>query len=215
MSFFNEAVDWFERVQHTPFYQHLLEEFLVFLEAGSEMSVLDVGCGPGYLTRLIAQKAHSVLCVDIASKMIERAREHALSEDIQNAFYEVGSAEDIPAESGRFDLVCATSVVYLVKDPVVALREMRRVLKRGGRLAMMNPSDAMTYRNVSSFIDSQGLGRREAEVLEGWLHAAEGARRFSEEWATQVMEAAGFAQASHERHLGGLVLFSKAVHRAS
>ncbi|MBE0447428.1 MAG: class I SAM-dependent methyltransferase [Actinobacteria bacterium] len=211
MSFFDRAVDFFEQVQATPFYKRLLQEFVSFIEIRPDMSAVDIGCGPGYLTRLLAERVKAMSCVDISAAMVQRAREHAREENVENASYTVGRAENIPEQSEYFDVAVATSVIYFVEDPVVALKEMARVVKKGGRVAMMNPSDKMTGRNVISYIERHGLGNREARVLEDWLYAAEGARRFSEHDATRIMSAVGLSQISHERRLDDMVLFSKAT----
>lgn len=211
MSYFNEYVDFFEQVQKTSWYKGLLEEFADFLEVAPGMAVADIGCGPGYLTRILAQKVKAVSCVDIAPSMVERAREHASEEGIENAYYTVGRAESIPEESGYFDIACATSVIYFLDDPVSVLREMARVVKKGGRVAMLNPSDKMTDANIASFIEEHDLTGFEAESLESWLHAAKNARRFSEKLASRAMEDAGLSQVIHERRLRDMVLFSKAI----
>jgi len=211
MSFFDRAVDFFDNVQSTPFYKRLLEEFADFIEVSPEMAVVDIGCGPGYLTRLLARKVKSVACVDISEAMVKRARKHAEEEEIENASYTVGGAEDIPEESGYFDVAAATSVIYFVEDPVAALKEMARVVKKGGQVAMMNPSDKMTGQNVIFYIKEHRLRRTDGETLENWLYAAEGARRFSEDYATRIMSAAGLTGIKHIRHLDGMVLFSKGI----
>ncbi|MHB8841067.1 MAG: class I SAM-dependent methyltransferase [Candidatus Aquicultor sp.] len=183
MAFFNQRVDYFEKVQNTPWYRKILQEFVDFLEVTPEMSVLDVGCGPGYLTRLLAEKAAAAACVDLAPTMVEKAKELAEREGIENASYLVGSAVALPEKSEAFDLAVATSVIYLVEDPVLAVKEMARVVKKGGRVAMLNPSDTMVYGNVEEFIEEHGVTGFEAESLESWMYAAESNRRFSEQFA--------------------------------
>jgi len=211
MTFFNEYVDFFEQVQHTSWYGRLLQGFSGFLEVTPEMAVLDVGCGPGYLTRLLAEKVRAVSCVDISPAMVKKAREHAEEENLENVYYAVGTAESIPEENEYFDMAVATSVIYFLPDPVLALEEMARVIKRGGRIAMLNPSDRMTDNNVTSFINEHRLTGFEADALESWLDAAKGARRLSEDYASKIMTAAGLSEIRHERHLNGMVLFSGAV----
>lgn len=56
------------------------------------------------------------------------------------------------------------------------------MVKRGGRVAMLNLSDAMTDDAVAAFINEHLLTGFDAESLQSWLHAAEGSRRFPEEY---------------------------------
>jgi len=101
--------------------------------------VLDVACGTGLVTFPAAQAvgpAGSVLGVDISGHMVEVAQARALALGVSNASFARRDAEALALPDASFDVVlCALGLMYL-PDPGEALREMRRVLRPGGRLVL-------------------------------------------------------------------------------
>jgi SAM-dependent methyltransferase len=95
--------------------------------------VLDVGCGPGALTvELVARLgADSVAAVDPSGPFVAAARERYPGVDVQHA-----SAEQLPYPDGAFDATLAQLVVHFMTDPVAGLREMARVTRNGGIVAV-------------------------------------------------------------------------------
>jgi SAM-dependent methyltransferase len=93
---------------------------------------LDVGCGPGALTReLVARLGpDAVAAVDPSSSFVAAARERNPGVDVRLA-----PAEDLPFGDGAFDAALAQLVVHFMADPVAGLREMARVTRPGGAVA--------------------------------------------------------------------------------
>ena len=108
------------------------------IEAGSR--VLDVGCGTGYFTRLLARgeaEAH-VTGVDLEQPFIDYARKRNEAERLPVA-YAQADALTLPFEDASFDIVASHTFLTVVDSPVKALREMLRVLRPGGTLASVTP----------------------------------------------------------------------------
>jgi SAM-dependent methyltransferase len=101
-------------------------------------TVLDVGSGPGTITvdlgRLVAP-GH-VIGIDTAAQVVDDANGLAASEHVDNVVFRLGDAYTIDAPDGTFDVVHAHQVLQHLAEPVAALREMRRVLRPGGLLAV-------------------------------------------------------------------------------
>ena len=98
--------------------------------------VLDVACGTGAVTRLLAEQvgpAGKVTGLDITPGMLAAARLAAPSERIE---WREGSAVKMPLPDGIFDAVVCQQGLQFFPDKPAALSEMRRVLKRDGRLAL-------------------------------------------------------------------------------
>jgi ubiquinone/menaquinone biosynthesis C-methylase UbiE len=99
--------------------------------------VLDVGCGPGRLSILLARRhALGVTGLDLDPAMIERARRNAdRAEDGEGRrpSFLVGDVASLAFPDGSFDLVVSTLSMYHWADPAAGLAEIGRVLRPGGR----------------------------------------------------------------------------------
>jgi SAM-dependent methyltransferase len=99
--------------------------------------VLDVGCGPGTITADIAERVApgEVVAVDLAEGVLAEAAEHARARGADNVRFEQHDVYRLPYDSGAFDVVHAHQTLQHLRDPVRALREMRRVCRAGGAVA--------------------------------------------------------------------------------
>ncbi len=101
--------------------------------------VLDVGCGTGQTTRQAARvaTAGSALGVDLAPKMIDRARELARAEGLRNVTFERADAQVHRFPPKHFDLTISRFGTMFFDDPVAAFANIGRALRPAGRLVMM------------------------------------------------------------------------------
>ena len=116
----------------------ILERRLVLHLAGEarDRAVLDVGCGDGALTwDFWRNGAAPVLGCDVDIRMIATARSRAAREHAV-VHYVVASGQDLPLQNASFDLVTIITVLAFVPEPELAIREIARVLKPGGRLVI-------------------------------------------------------------------------------
>ena len=90
---------------------------------------LDVGCGPGALTRVLVERlgAAAVSAVDPSEPFVEAVRARLPGVDVRRA-----TAGSLPFADGAFDVALAQLVVHFMPDPVAGLREMGRVTRLGG-----------------------------------------------------------------------------------
>ncbi|WP_135820615.1 class I SAM-dependent methyltransferase [Halostella litorea] len=98
--------------------------------------VLDVGCGTGVVSLLLAALGHDVVGVDFAPAMLDRAREKARRANRSVAFLR-GDAETLGLAADSVDLVAARHLVWTLPDPAGALREWQRVVAPGGRIVLI------------------------------------------------------------------------------
>jgi SAM-dependent methyltransferase len=105
------------------------------------MRVLDVGCGPGSITLGLAETVTpgEVVGIDLQPAQVERARALATGRGVANARFEVASAYALPFPDGAFDAALAHCVLMHLREPVRALRELRRVLRPGGVVGVRDP----------------------------------------------------------------------------
>ena len=95
--------------------------------------ILDVGCGTGdMLRRFSGERAARLVGLDQSEGMLAKARE--LSAEDDKIAYLAGSAESLPVGDAEFDVVTSCIAFHHFPDPDIAVSEMYRVLKPGGRL---------------------------------------------------------------------------------
>lgn len=102
--------------------------------------VLDVGCGTGLIARRAAAAVGTtgaVAGIDLAPDMIEVAK--TVPTEGVPVDWHVGDATDLPFPDGSFDVVVSQMALMFVQDRRAALREIRRVLTGGGRVALNAP----------------------------------------------------------------------------
>ncbi len=105
--------------------------FLSILPDVEGLRGLDVGCGEGYNTRMVADRGAQMTGIDICEKFLGFARETEETEP-RAIEYKMASAGDLPFESGSFDFAIATMSMMDMPSIPTAVGEVFRVLKQGG-----------------------------------------------------------------------------------
>ncbi|MEK7642981.1 MAG: class I SAM-dependent methyltransferase [Patescibacteria group bacterium] len=111
--------------------QYALDRRREFIVAQAFGDCLEVGAGTGEIARFLTAR-HRVVVTDISSKMVEELKQKF---DIDGV---VADAEHLPFESGSFDTVIATEVIYYLDHPEKFIDEAYRVLRPGGRLLIVS-----------------------------------------------------------------------------
>lgn len=116
--------------------------------------VLEVGCGPGHLSILLARRhGLDVTGVDLDPAMVERARanaDHPGNVDGRRPSFLVGDVASLAFPDGSFDLVVSTLSMHHWADPAAGLAEIGRVLRPGGRALVwdLRPGIVPFHRHV-------------------------------------------------------------------
>jgi SAM-dependent methyltransferase len=113
--------------------------------------VLDVATGTGNTALTLAPKVQKVIGLDLASGMLEQARARAEAESIRNVEFLSGSAEELPFPDADFSLVVSRHAPHHFHRLDKFLREVRRVLKPGGRLVLADQISPSTQ--IADWVD--------------------------------------------------------------
>ncbi|MEJ2248712.1 MAG: class I SAM-dependent methyltransferase [Candidatus Lokiarchaeota archaeon] len=113
--------------------QHLLK--LLELDNSSKSRILEVGCGTGSTTCMIAERyAVEIVGMDRSKYTIETARKKAKTKGLKNIKFIQGDVYDIPFEENYFDIIIAEAVNAILIDRTKAFQEYKRVLKPRGMI---------------------------------------------------------------------------------
>lgn len=132
------AEDWISRLQdgETSHREAMLDGWM--LDAVGDVSgrkVVDLGCGEGRFSRMLAERGAVVTGVDLCRPFIEYAKNHCASDEV----YQIGDMEDLRGiSSDEFDLAVSYITLVDVPDLRSAVCEAIRVLRRGGRFVVCN-----------------------------------------------------------------------------
>ena len=113
--------------------------FTPFLQR--RMRLLDCGCGPGTITIDLAKLVApgQVFGIDLEAGQLRRAQDQARLEHQENILFAAASIYALPFEDAYFDAVFAHALFEHLREPVRALREIRRVLKSSGLVGIRSP----------------------------------------------------------------------------
>lgn len=147
------------------------ERLRAWLPAGP-LDVLDLGCGTGSLSLLLAEQGHRPVGVDLSPRMVEQARRKLSAAGFDVAVM-VGDAGNPPAEAGAsFDVLLCRHLLWTLPDPEDALRRWAGLLRPGGRLVLIEgrwaahdePDDGQSYAMGSASLPWMG-GVRAGRLL--------------------------------------------------
>jgi SAM-dependent methyltransferase len=169
--FFLTAADRWDGVRAELFGEHPeLLALLALLDPTWEVG--DLGCGSGGMASTVARYVKRVVAVDESPAMLEAARRRLGGQGEASGAVELreGRLEALPLPDGSLDVALLVLVLHYVAHPERALAEAGRVLRRGGRVLVVDmlPHGRSEYREHMGHL-WQGFEREE---LEGWLAAA-------------------------------------------
>ena len=113
-------------------------------EAHSLGELLDVGTGSGSLLRVLGDHAKHAIGLDISTQALRVARAKVHGAGLNHCEFKRGDMYELPFASNSFDTVTFDHVLSAADRPNVAIREAVRVLRRGGRVIVIDDSDRLT-----------------------------------------------------------------------
>jgi ubiquinone/menaquinone biosynthesis C-methylase UbiE len=135
---YNAAADFFDHPTNT-FWERYGRNTIERLQLSRGARVLDVCCGSGASALPAAEAVGPgglVIGVDLAEKLLQLARAKATQRGLTNVEFQTGDLTNLRFADGAFDAVVCVFGIFFVPDMESALRELRRVLRPGGRMAI-------------------------------------------------------------------------------
>jgi ubiquinone/menaquinone biosynthesis C-methylase UbiE/predicted transcriptional regulator len=110
----------------------------VLLRLLPPMVVADLGAGEGTFSQLLAHTSRHVIAVDNSEKMIEFGEKLSREHNLANIEYRLGDLEALPLKNGEVDLAFFSQSLHHAQHPDRAVAEAARILKPGGRIAILD-----------------------------------------------------------------------------
>jgi len=160
----------FTWIQGADFYYNLHKQAVDLLPVGNGKTWMDVGCGPGLVARLAAEKGYQVMGIDSDPLMIRSAKRIAKRQGLSVDF-KTGDVFNLPTASA--DVVSAASLLAVLENKTSGLNSLWQCVRQGGTLLIIEPTDQMTIENANQLIKS-GLPRKRIQGLRMWATARQG-----------------------------------------
>jgi ubiquinone/menaquinone biosynthesis C-methylase UbiE len=179
-----------------------------FPPSGAELKVLDVGCGPGNsaLQLLTFRPDLRIIGVDFAANILKDAQTAARkAQQTKRTAWIQGDALKLPLPDNSVDTITAHSVLYMVRDTTQFLAEAMRVLRPGGRLILLNPTD-IPY--PFGLVTKAWRSKSHLSIMV-WHAVSQMHRRYTLEQLAQTLNNAGFARVLSERVVEGYGILSR------
>ena len=142
-----QARDSFNRIIDNKTYANIIRDdshlstIMNLIEEHNYRKILDIGTGTGYLAFPLAERFHeaSVYGIDIADVIIEKNNEIVKEKGIQNLSFQVFDGLNYLFEEESFDLIVTRYAFHHFPDVVNSVRQMNRILAKGGRILVSDP----------------------------------------------------------------------------
>ena len=193
----------FSWLQEADFYIAMHAEAMKEIPVGEERTWVDIGCGPGLLTRLAAAKGYNATGIDRDPAMIRQAR-HLAGHDTKIPTFMSGEISSVPA--GEADVVSASSLLAVLDDRTGGLDQLLALVKPGGMLILIEATEKMNLQTAWSLVNEGHMGRR-GEALLLWALARQGNTVPAELFTSRKQVALTFRPLLHE--LAGVWILRK------
>ncbi|HEY82387.1 MAG TPA: methyltransferase domain-containing protein [Dehalococcoidia bacterium] len=161
------AREW-DKMRQAFYSQAVREKAIAVAEVKPGKLAADIGAGTGFITEGLVQRGLWVIAVDQSEAMLGEMK-HKF-QDIDTVDYRLGEAENLPIEDEAAHYVFANMCLHHVENPPVAIKEMVRILKPGGRLVVTD-LDEHNFEFLKAEHRDRWLGFQREEVKRWFIEA--------------------------------------------
>jgi len=139
-NFWDRFSDTYDEKVETLFGKELRPKLARLLDREHDLGdAVEIGCGTGYFTAVLAKNARHVTATDISPNMLDAAKRRL--HGVNNVTFQIENGEATSFSSDRFDMVLMANTLHAMDSPLKALQESYRILRKGGRVVIINYTD--------------------------------------------------------------------------
>ncbi len=135
-AYFDQVAPVYDELRKDCYGNALRDKVISRFTPGAGSQVADIGTGTGYLAKGLAKYAGKVVAIDSSTAMLEVAANDIMKAGFNNIEFLVGDAHDLPLDDTSQDMVYANLLLHHLLEPAIAIKEMVRTLKSGGRIIL-------------------------------------------------------------------------------
>lgn len=166
--YFDDMVKEWDRTRKTFFSENVREKAFAVANIRNGTLAVDVGAGTGFITEGLIEKRVKVIAVDQSEKMIEEMKKKFTK--VKDIDYRIGDVENLPIQEKTVDYTFANMVLHHIESPHLAIKEMTRVLKIGGKLVITD-LDEHNYEFLRREHQDRWMGFKRDDVRKWLLEA--------------------------------------------
>lgn len=166
--YFDEVAGKWDQMRETFFSENVRKAAVKAANVRRGSVAADVGAGTGFMTEELLRHGLRVIAVDQSPEMIAEMKKRFGGSD--NVVYRVGESASLPIESQSVDFAVANMYLHHVETPAVAIEEMVRILKPGGRLVITD-ADEHTHEFLRTEQHDRWLGFKRPDIR-AWFTSA-------------------------------------------
>ncbi len=166
--YFDEVASQWDVMRQSFFSEAVREKAISAAKAKAGKAAADIGAGTGFITEGLVQKGLKVIAVDQSEEMLKEMKNKFRG--VSTIDYRVGTAEKLPIDDNAVDYAFANMFLHHVDNPLVAIKEMRRVLKPGGKLVITD-MDEHQFEFLRTEQHDRWLGFKREDVKRWFLEA--------------------------------------------
>lgn len=169
INYFNSiAKDW-NKIRVDYFKDELMEIAVNSVDIKGKV-IADLGAGTGFISLRVGEEANIVFPIDSSKNMLKELHKSAKDKNLNNIYPIKGSLEDLPLFDNSVDIIFMNMSLHHITNPGVAIKEMNRVLKKGGQVVITDVEEHSGEWAAEEMYDVW-LGFRH-DQLESWYREA-------------------------------------------
>lgn len=169
VKYFNSiAKDW-NKIR-MDYFKNELREIAINSVDIKEKVIADLGAGTGFISLRVGEEANLVFSIDSSKNMLSELYKSAKDKNLNNIYPIKGSLEDLPLFDNSVDIIFINMALHHVTNPDIAIKEMNRVLKKGGQVVITDVEEHLGEWATEEMFDVW-LGFRH-DQLKSWYEDA-------------------------------------------
>lgn len=167
-AYFNKIANKWDELRGAFFSQSLREKVLSSVELIKGKTAADIGAGSGFIAEGLIQRGMKIIAVDQSEAMINIMKKKF--SDYLDIEFKICESENLPVETETIDYVFANMYLHHVEHPALAIKEMTRILKKGGKL-VISDLDEHTFEFLRTEQFDRWLGFKRDDIKQWYENA--------------------------------------------